>query len=381
MRPYFRWTIILLVLAALSACGGQKGARLQKSVVPPDKTLFQTGNEFLDRSQYTQARLAFQTLIRTYPGSELEADAYFAMGDSYYKEGGTENLLMAEDQYRNFIIFFPTNPRSQEAQLKIVAILMKQMREPDRDQKETVRAEAEILKFLALFPNSDYTPIVRQYLDEVRERLALQNLGVGDYYAGKGNFLGASSRYKEITEKYPRFAKMDEVDFKYAQSLLKTENTDEAVKYLGRVVAGYPFSKYSSEAKSELEKLGKPVPTVDPQLAAQNQALVKAPVPFSPLRPLIDFAMAIGFKGPPDRFEEAKRVVASTKAAAEAAATAAKAGAKPGDVVITGTIEKGADGKAVAKPNATPAKTDKKNDQKSTKKVDDKKKKKSDQPG
>ncbi len=379
MRPYFRWAIILLVLAALSACGGQKGAKLQKSVVPPDKTLFQNGMDFLDRSQYIQARLALQTLIRTYPGSELEADAYFAMGDSYYKEGGTENMLMAEDQYRNFIIFFPTNPKAQEAQLKIVALLMKQMREPDRDQKETVRAEAEIGRFLTLYPNSDYTPIIRQYLDEVRERLAMQNLIVGDYYAGKGSFLGALSRYKEITDKYPRFSRMDEVDFKYAQSLLKTENTDEAVKYLDRVVAGYPFSKYSSDAKSDLEKLGKPVPAVDLQLAAQNEALVKAPVPFSPLRPLIDFALAIGFKGPPDRFEEAKRAVASTKAAA--AAAAASAGTKPGDVVITGTIEKGADGKAVAKPNATPAKTDKKDDKKSTKKVDDKKKKKSDQPG
>jgi outer membrane assembly lipoprotein YfiO len=371
MKPYTQWTIILLFLAALTSCGGQKGAKLQKSVVPPDKTLFQTGNEFLGKSQYTQARLAFQTLIRTYPGSELEPDAYFAMGDSYYKEGGTENLLLAEDQYRNFIIFFPTNPRAQEAQLKIVAILMKQMREPDRDQKETVRAESEILKFLTLFPNSDYTPIVKQYLDEVRERLALENLGVGDFYAGKGNFLGASSRYKEITEKYPRFSRMDEVDFKYAQSLLKTENPDEAVKYLDRVVAGYPFSRYSDEAKSQLEKLGKAVPPVDEQLAAQNQALLKPPVPFSPLKPLVDFATAIGFKGPPDKFEEAKRIAAETKASAEAAAAAAKAGAQSGDVIITGTIEKGADGKSTAKPNAAPAKTDKKDDKKNTKKVAD----------
>ncbi len=371
MKAYLRWMTILSVLAVLSACGGPKGAKLQQSVVPPDKTLFQNGMEFLDKSQFIQARLALQTLIRTYPGSDLEADAYFAMGDSFYKEGGTENLLLAEDQYRNFIIFFPTNPRAQEAQLKIVAILMKQMREPDRDQKETVRAEAEIMKFLTLFPSSDYTPIVKQYLDEVRERLALQNLSIGDYYAGKGNFLGASSRYKEITERFPRFSKMDEVDYKYAQSLLKTENTDEAVKYLGRVVAGYPFSKYSTDAKAELEKLGKPVPAVDTQLAAMNQALLKPPVPFSPLRPLIDFATAIGFKGPPDRYEEARRAVATTKAAAEAAAAASQAGVKPGDVVITGTIEKGADGKTTAKPNAAPAKTDKKKDQKDTKKVDD----------
>jgi outer membrane assembly lipoprotein YfiO len=378
MKVSVKWAVLLLILTGLSGCGGQKGAKLQKSVVPPDKTLFQSGNEFLDKSQFTQARLAFQTLIRTYPGSELEAEAYFAMGDSFYREGGTENLLMAEDQYRNFIIFFPTNPKAQDAQLKIVSILMKQMRAPDRDQTETRRAEAEILKFLTMYPSSDYTGIVKLYLDEVRESLALEDLGVGDYYADKGNYLGANSRYKEITEKYPRFSRMDEVNFKLAQSLQKTENPDEAATFLGRIVAGYPFSKYAPEAKVELAKLGKVIPAVDPQLAEQHQALVKVPEPFSPLKPLIDFAEAIGFKGPPDRYEEARRTVAAARAEAEAATAVAKAGAKPGDVVITGTIAKDADGKTVTKPNATASKTDKKD----VKKVDDKtKKKKSDQPG
>jgi outer membrane assembly lipoprotein YfiO len=378
MRLFVKWAILLLILAGLSGCGGQKGAKLQKSVVPPDKTLFQNGNEFLDKSQFTQARLAFQTLIRTYPGSELEAEAYFSMGDSFYREGGTENLLLAEDQYRNFIIFFPTNPKAPDAQLKIISILMKQMRAPDRDQKETRRAEAEIQKFLSMYPHNDYTGIVKQYLNEVRESLALEDLGVGDYYAGKGNYLGANMRYKEITERFPSFSRMDEVDFKLAQTLQKTENPDEAAKYLGRIISGYPFSKFAPEAKAELIKLGKVIPAVDPQLAAQNQALLKAPEPFSPLKPLIDFVEAIGFKGPPDRYEEAKRTVAAEKAEAEAVAAAAKAGAKPGDVVITGTIAKDADGKTTAKPNATTSKTDKKD----VKKVDDQTtKKKSDQPG
>jgi outer membrane assembly lipoprotein YfiO len=370
MRHLFRWAVITLVLAGLAGCGGQKGAKLQKSVIPADKTLFQNGNEFMSKSQYTQARLAYQTLIRTYPGSELEPEAYFAMGDSFYKEGGTENLLMAEDQYRNFIIFFPTHAKAQDAQLKIISILMRQMRAPDRDQKETVRAEAEILKFLTMFPNSDYVPIARQYLDEARESLAMSDLMVGDYYAGKGSYLGSTSRYREITEKYPRFSRMDEVDWKLAQSLVKTENAEEAAKFLGRIVAGYPFSRFFDAAKAQLEKMGKALPTVDPALAALNQSLVKPDEPFTPLKPLLDFATAIGFRGPPDRFEAARKDVAARKAEAEAIAAAARAGAKPGDVVITGVIEKDANGKAVAKPNATATKTDKKDGTKDTKKVE-----------
>jgi outer membrane assembly lipoprotein YfiO len=369
MRPKFNHVFLVFILAGVSGCGGQKGAKLQTSVVPPDKTLFQNGNEYLDKSQFIKARLAYQTLIRTYPGSELESEAYLAMGDSFYREGGTENLLMAEDQYRNFIIFFPTHPKTVDAQMKIIAIIMKQMHDPDRDQSFTKRAEAEIRKMITLFPNSDYIPIVKGYLDDVQDILARQNLGVGDFYAGRGNYFGAASRYKEIEDLYPHFARMDEVYFKYAQSMQKTENTDEAAKYLTRVASEYPFSKYFELAKAELQKMGKAVPAVNTQLAEQHQSLVKAPEPFSPLKPLLLFAEAIGFKGPPDRYEEARKIIAANKAEAAAAAEALKAGqtgGKPGEILITGTIERGPDGKPVAGSNAkgTPPATDKKDDKK-----------------
>src|SRR5207247_11451362 len=100
--------VFLLVLLGTWGCG-QKGAKLQKSVVPPDKTLFETGQEYAQKSQFIKARLAFQTLINTYPDSELSAESYLAICDSFYKESGTVNFLRAEDQYKYFIIFFPVH--------------------------------------------------------------------------------------------------------------------------------------------------------------------------------------------------------------------------------------------------------------------------------
>jgi outer membrane assembly lipoprotein YfiO len=373
MRPFFKRAVLLFVLLGLAACGGQKGAKLQQSVIPPDKTLFQNGSEFLRKSRYTEARLAFQTLIRTYPGSDLQADAYLATGDSYYQEGGTENLLLAEDQYKNFIIFFPTSPKAPDAQMKVIAILMREMNSPDRDSHYTREAEAEINKFLTLFPSNDFVPVAKQYLDVVQENLALGDMSVGDYYAHVRNYLGAESRYKEIADQYLHFSKLDEVDFKLAQIYQRMQKPDEAAKYLSLVVAGYPFSKYSDSAKEELQRMGKPTPTVNAELAAQNQSLVKPAVPFSPLRPFIDFAQAIGFKGPPDRYEEAKRIVEANKAQA-AAAAASQEGAKPKDVLINATITKSPDDKAAVNPNGTQQKTDKKDVKKQdVKKQDDKK--------
>lgn len=359
MRSCCRWAVLLLVLTSLSGCGGQKGAKLQMSVVPPDKTLFQNGSDLLEKSRFTEARLMFQTLIRTYPGSDLEAEAYLKTGDSYYQEGGTENLLYAEDQYKNFIIFFPTNPKAADAQMKIIAIRMREMNAPDRDVQNARAAQAEISRFMQMFPQSDYVPVAKQYLDLVQETLALHSMDIGDFYAKTGGYGGAITRYREVTEQFPHFSKMDEAEFKLAQILEKVGNKEEAAKHLNAIASGYPFSKHFADAKAQLEALGKPVPGVDDQLAAEHQGLVKPPEPFSPLKPLIDFAEAIGFKGQPDRYDQAQKIVAANKAQAAAAAAAAN---KPGDVLINATIEKGPDGKAVVKPNAPDKKDDKKKD-------------------
>jgi hypothetical protein len=47
---------------------------------------------------------------------------------------------------------------------------------------------------------------------------------------------------------------------------------------------------------------------------------MRTPEGFSPLKPLDDFVKAIGFKAPPDIYDEAKEAVAAEKAASESAA-------------------------------------------------------------
>jgi len=370
MRPLFRYALLLLFLLSVWGCG-QKGAKLQKSVVPPDKTLYETGSEYLKKSQYIKARLAFQTLINTYPDSDMAAESYLAIGDSFYSEGGTENLLQAEDQYKNFIIFFPTSPKAADAQMKIIAANMKMMRAPDRDQQNSYKAEQAIKKMLEQFPDSDYIPIAKQYLNEVQESLAQSDFGVGQFYAERGNYLGAKSRFRDIVDKYPNYSTMDDAYYRLAQALEKTQNPDEAAIYYGRIASGYPFSKHFDEAKDRLKSLGKPIPAVDTQLAALNESRLKPSEGFSPLRPFISFAEALGFKGPPDRYVYAKKVVEEKKAEEAAAAQAGvpAEGAKAGDdILIQTTLKQDSSGKiqenTVLGANATPAGTDKSGDNK-----------------
>jgi tetratricopeptide (TPR) repeat protein len=245
------------------------------------------------------------------------------------------------------------------------------MRAPDRDQQNSYKAELAIKKMLEQFPDSDYVPIAKQYLNEVQESLALSDFGVGQFYADRGNFLGAKSRFREIADKYPNYSAMDDAYYRLAQSLEKTQNPDEAAIYYGKIASAYPFSKHFDDAKERLKDLGKPIPAVDTQLAALNESRLKPSEGFSPLRPFISFAEALGFKGPPDRYVYAKKVVEEKKAgeAAVAQANVPAEGAKAGDdILITTTISKDASGKTqdntVLGANATPAGADKSGDNK-----------------
>ncbi len=338
---------LLLVIPLLLVWGcAPKSARLQKSVVPPDKALFETGSEYLRKSQYIRARLAFQTLINTYPDSEMAAESYFAVGDSFYEEGGTENLLQAEDQFTNFIVFFPAHPKGPDAQMKIIAANMKMMHSPDRDPQPSIKAERAITKFLEQFPDSDYVPIARRYLVDVQDNLARGDLVRGQFYAERDNYAGALGRYKEIIDKYPEFSALDEIYFRMGDLLEKGRNPDEAANYYGKIMAEYPFSKRSEEAKNRLNLLGRPLPPVDLQRAALNQARLKPEEGFSPLKPFIDFGKALGFVGPPDRYEEAKKTLEAekTKTAQAELAKQAEGGQATSGIQIETILRKSASG-------------------------------------
>ncbi len=156
------------------------GLRLQpeqqlRSTIPPDYVLFETGSEYLEKDEYIKARLAFQTLINTYPDSDFASYSYIKVGDTYYDEGGTENLLKAQDQYKKFIALFPAHPQAADIQMKVISNYMNQM-QVSGFSGTILWADEEIDRFLKLYPASDFSAVVRQYRDVVSGMLAALRL-------------------------------------------------------------------------------------------------------------------------------------------------------------------------------------------------------------
>src|SRR6201995_2872228 len=58
----------------------------------PDKELFEKAMSAMKKGKYDVARLDLQTMLNTYPDSEYRMRAKLAVGDSWFKEGGTAAL-------------------------------------------------------------------------------------------------------------------------------------------------------------------------------------------------------------------------------------------------------------------------------------------------
>lgn len=164
-------------MPAREARPAQSTASTTRSVLPSDKTLYETGKEYFQQRQFLKARLAFQTLINSYPDSSLAASAYIAIADSYYEEGGAANLRQAEEQYKNFVVFFPRDPRAGDAYMKIISKNVEAMRSGSVLYRgNALRARAVIETFISSNPNSDYRPIAQKMLDDLNRELANQRL-------------------------------------------------------------------------------------------------------------------------------------------------------------------------------------------------------------
>src|SRR3954464_8531031 len=188
-----------------------------------DKVLFDRAMEALRKNRYDVTRVTLQTLINTYPDSEYVARAKLAIGDAWYKEGGSSGLAQAEIEYKDFITFFPNMPEAAEAQLKVANIHYRQMEKPDRDYTHAKRAEDEYKQLIQQFPDSKLVPQAKQRLMEVQEVLAEREFRIGRFYFIRESYAASIARLRSVTDNYALYSGADEALYLLGQSYEKLE--------------------------------------------------------------------------------------------------------------------------------------------------------------
>jgi len=266
----------------------------------PDKELYDKAMAALKKGHYDVCRLDLQTLLNTYPDSEYQMRAKLAVGDSWFKEGGSAAYTQAESEYKDFITFFPNVPEAAEAQMRVADIYYMQMEKPDRDYTNVQRAEQEYRTMINQFPDSPLIPRAQQHLRDVQEVLAQREFEIGIFYAARENYAASIARLQTVADSYPLFSHSDLTLIALGDNYAAEARTvqaptfhippaakekmvaiynDQAAAAYAKVITKYAMAPHVEDAKDRLIALGRPIPEPTQEELAESQAEEESRVP------------------------------------------------------------------------------------------------------
>ena len=244
-----------LLLVALIVSGCSSNAPVTAAPGEADKILLDRGNEALKDRSWTRARTYFSELLESYPQSPLRADAKLGVGDTFLGEDNSASYVYAQNEYREFLSFYPTNPRADYAQMQLGMVHFNQMLSPQRDQTATREAIKEFQTFVDRYPNSSLITQVKQRLREAKDRLSDADMVVANFYLSIRLYSGAEPRYRHVLDTDPEYTRKDSLYFHLAEMLEKTARKAEALPYYERLVKEFEKSEYLEETTRRIERL------------------------------------------------------------------------------------------------------------------------------
>jgi len=173
-------------------------------------TLYERATRSMENGNYRNSIAYFEQLEARYPFSNVTKQAQLDLIFVYYKNGSFEQTVDAAD---NFVRENPTHPRVDYClYMKGLSyfdkggnILEKLFRvdmteRPPRDTQKSFNAFQELLR---RFPDSEYSPDARKRMVYSRNRLALYENHVANFYIRRKAYVAAINRAKFAVENYP----------------------------------------------------------------------------------------------------------------------------------------------------------------------------------
>ena len=246
--------LVVLLLLFSAGCAGKKPL-VPAGTAQADQFLFERGEAEFKEKHWVQAREYYRQIVDNYPQSPFRPDAKLAVGDTYIGEDTAESLVLAANEFREFLTFYPTHPRADYAQYRLAYAYSKQMLAPERDQSATRDVVKELQVFMDRYPNSKLMPEARKLMREAKDRLSEASYRVGFYYYRARWYPGAIARFREVLQNDPEYTHRDSVYFYLAEALVKADKKAEALPYYQRLLDEFEQSEHLDDARKRIAEL------------------------------------------------------------------------------------------------------------------------------
>jgi outer membrane protein assembly factor BamD len=276
--------VLLLALAPVVLSGGCASKSKKPAATPAadaDKYLFEQGTAYLTKKRWLRAVQYYKQIVDNYPQSRYRPDAKIGLGDAYLGQDSTASLILAANEFREFLTYFPTHERAYYAQYKLALSHYAQMLAPQRDQTQTKEAIQDFQTFVDRYPDSPLIGEGRKKLQECRDRLSDADYQVGVFYYRSRWYPGAITRMRAVLKDNPGFFKRDGLYYYLADTYVKMGLLPEAPPLLDKLAAEFKQSEFLDKGNKLMAAIkagtAAPLPPKGAKKVKQKEAAKKPP--------------------------------------------------------------------------------------------------------
>ncbi|MFI5317581.1 MAG: outer membrane protein assembly factor BamD [Myxococcota bacterium] len=262
----------VLTIALLCGCAT---APPGEEELPSAESYYQHGVETLSGKRsflvfhdvdYPKAIEYFQEVIDNYPYSDYAILAELQIGDIHFERAEYEE---ASSYYHDFVELHPNHAKVSYALYRNGLCSYNQMRASDRDQAPTREAVAQFKALIERYPNSEMAPDAAVRLRECEDRLARQDIQIGDYYYSQGAWFAAARRYRGALKDFPEHDDRVRTLVRLGYCLSRLHQYLESESVLRRALELGATDELRDDAQSELEMLAR-LPLYGPHPLAKS---------------------------------------------------------------------------------------------------------------
>lgn len=155
---------------------------------------------FFRETDYLDAIDVFQEIIDNYPFSDFAIKAELAIAQAYFERKHYEEAL---SYYRDFLDLHPDDPKVPFTVWMSALCLYNQTHESTKDQDATHQAIAQLEEMMRRFPDAPEAEEAERLWKELRGRLALSEMQIGNFYMDREEYQSAAVRYRGILDSFP----------------------------------------------------------------------------------------------------------------------------------------------------------------------------------
>jgi outer membrane protein assembly factor BamD len=246
--------VLLAVLFMSTGCGAKKKVSIDPAEKGSDKSMYENAVKYISKNP-DKARLLFKEIMQLYPDSVYANKSKLGIGDSYFRMNDSASLVMAAAEYQEYVSLYPYSPDAVYAKYQVGMCYFKQMRKPERDQNNTFAAIKAFEGLLQQYPGTSEAEEAKKKMNLCRQNLAGHYFQIGYYNFVMKSYQGAISRFKQIMDEYPDFAKNDKLFFYTGKTYFGMQDLDSAQSFFQRLIGSYAKSKYAKSAKRMIVKI------------------------------------------------------------------------------------------------------------------------------